>query len=143
MITTYVLHISILSPKLRIRNLNKKLLLWVSCAPERRILDANLWMMVGLKNECTPKSEKGFSVCLCYLIISEGLFLFSCIVKTQDIFFQYSCFCSCFLHIIIALMFLDIPWFSVIWFLHNYSRVHISSDEAFFKILKKPSIVQK
>jgi hypothetical protein len=24
-----------------------------------------------------------------------------------------------------------------------YSRVHISSDKAFFKILKKPSIVQK
>ena len=25
----------------------------------------------------------------------------------------------------------------------SYSRVHISSDKAFFKILKKPSIVQK
>ena len=26
---------------------------------------------------------------------------------------------------------------------YKYSRVHISSDKAFFKILKKPSIVQK
>ena len=28
-------------------------------------------------------------------------------------------------------------------FFYRYSRVHISSDTAFFKILKKPSIVQK
>ena len=30
-----------------------------------------------------------------------------------------------------------------VFLVHTYSRVHISSDEVFFKILKKPSIVQE
>jgi hypothetical protein len=37
----------------------------------------------------------------------------------------------------------ETKWLGVFIYLPSYSRVHISSDEVFSKILKKPSIVHK
>ena len=95
------------------------------------------------KDGCDLENKLHFAVDSCGYCVPWNIPMMSLLIPDN----VYTRFCDAFEHRCMsdAIANLDTPYSKVskTFVGQNYSRVHISSDEVFSKILKKPSIVQK